>query len=361
MVYSIDKLSDPFGPVTKKMSVERYKKWKNCGGGKARNMVIRTNSDIGQTLSLLDNGLPGAGFNNSHATNNNRASTATEYMANRRVIKIDLNRVSSCDEENYRITTSSQESTCTRGENKEPRLKVVANNSAGNNASVFDVCLSSSRSRNTSTGNIYNSNSFSCSDYSFSNSAPSMSSRQEKTSPISTSRPDNNGSYSCLVNNDNNDCNSTTVTNDDQEEQTTLFSSTSGETTDSGSENLTTVRDSSTFNSCGTSLELSSLSVTKESMVVPKEEAHERKELLPKTNEKDDDNNGSQTDKKDLVNNDMIGCGESGLIKGHDKKVASMQRCGKLSSRTISFDDKILEMGEHGSLQDGMSSSRSGT
>ncbi len=43
------------------------------------------------------------------------------------------------------------------------------------------------------------------------------------------------------------------------------------------------------------------------------------------------------------MNKSMIGSCENAMKICQDKKVASMQRIGKLSSRTISFDDKILD------------------
>lgn len=103
------------------MSVEKYKKWKNNVGGKGRNLNLQSfgGKNIGQTLSLLHNGLPDG--LNSHAR---KHGASAECLTNRCVIKIDLNRVSR-EEENYPVTTRSQEDTASIAENKGLNTKVV--------------------------------------------------------------------------------------------------------------------------------------------------------------------------------------------------------------------------------------------
>lgn len=347
VVYSIEKPSDPFGPVTKKISVERYKRWKSCGGGKGRNMSIRSNSDIGKTLSQLDNRLPG-GCLNSHAKNNNRVSTA-DYMTNRRVIKIDLKRVSSWDEENYRITTSSAEPT-DEGENKELKLKAENPAPTHNNS---DCTLENGNSL-ISSSNIGNSCDSSCSSYIFSTNAgysrsrSTSSSEDKSSSTFSTSRPDNNGSSIGFVNN-NNDCDSPVSNGDndnEEKEKTALVSSvdTLVDINESTSlEIMTTTSNNSTITSCVSSFVEMPVEDRKETSF---EDGVQEKLLAGSVTgaavDEHYDNNELKEDKY-IMNKSMIGSCENAMKICQDKKVASMQRFGKLSSRTISFDDKILD------------------
>lgn len=345
MVYSIEKPSDPFGPVTKKMSVERYKRWKSCGGGKGRNMSIRSNSDIGKTLSQLDNRLPG-GCLNSHAKNNNRVSTA-DYMTNRRVIKIDLKRVSSWDEENYRITTSSVEPTA-EGENNELKLKVAPTHNDSD-------CTLENRNSIISSSNMSSCYS-SCSSYicsantGYSRSRSTSSSEDKSSSAFSTSRPDNNGSSTCFINN-NNDCESP-VSDGDRDrdnqkiEKIALVSSvdTLVDINESSSlEIMTTTSNNSTITSCASSSVEMTVSERKEPSF---EDGVEEKRLAGGVTgaavDEHNDNNELKEDKH-IMNKSMIGSCENAMKICQDKKVESMQRIGKLSSRTISFDDKILD------------------
>jgi len=285
--------SDPFGPVTKKMSVEKYKKWKHGGGGKGRNVNMRS-CTVGESLSLMDKGLPDG--LDSHA---NRASA--EYLANRRVIKIDLNKVS-WDEENYQITTSMHDNTMPEfiGENHQSQLIT-------NDAHETEPALLFTKDSNKSSFNVVESESIT-----------NANNDDNVYRPLSTKVAE-------LVDNSSLVTSKSKDLPSEKKNMQSLISSMK-----SGGE--------SSYES----------PTTKSEYTTQAQKIHCTKIKASFT--------PTYKSKDGLVMDELNGNSEKAACD--EKKMATLQRCGKLGGRTISFDEKILD-GNTGSTSES-SSGRSG-